>query len=110
MSRRAGRWCGRVLGSRPGQKVSESCGEPLDVRDASLQERIVRVGTGKKRRSGGVSAAFPRPITKACNPCNQSVVACLCKFSQDTGRLAAAAFSRTPCVRTVHLLPLDILH
>jgi hypothetical protein len=36
------------------------------------------------------------------------VVACLCKFSQDTRRLAAVTFSRTPCVRTVHLLPRDV--
>jgi hypothetical protein len=42
MSRRARRWCGRILGSRPGRKVSESYGEPLDVQDAGLQERIVR--------------------------------------------------------------------
>jgi hypothetical protein len=50
------------------------------------------------------------PIKWVCDLCNRRIVACLCKFSQDTDRLTAAAFSRTPCVRTVHLLPLDILH
>jgi hypothetical protein len=76
---------------------------------ASLRDRAdVRVGAD----IDGVVVAWALhrlwPIKWACNLCRKEVVTYFSELSQDTSRLAAAAFSQTPCVCTVHLLPHDV--
>jgi hypothetical protein len=76
---------------------------------ASLRDRAdVRVGVD----IDGVVVAWALhrlwPIKWACYICRKEAMTCLSELSQDISRLAAAAFSQTPCVRTVHLFPRDV--
>jgi hypothetical protein len=133
----AERWCGHVLCQESSweRRVARICRDERVFRRARAVEAPPACGTARRlvqTRSGLLAGASLRdradvhvgadidgvvvawalhrlwPIKWARNLCRKEAVTCLSELSQDTSRLAAAAFSQTPCVRTVHLLPRDV--